>query len=180
MAEKKFLTESDIREAKLDARLARLAAAGDWDKVMVELDRFDANNERRHKTHRDGTGLTLLDRKAKEGEYFCGNLLLKLCRATDWIDIIFSQDPEDLHHLVEDEVISAALRELTPVQKKVLLDNIVHRFPTENLAKEMGCSTRNITKHRQKALDAIRRSIGIKKQVRTALQFGLKVDIMIT
>lgn len=161
MAEKNFLTEADKREAKLDAKLEKLAAAsGKWDKVMAELDRFDANNERRHKTHRDDMDLTLLDRKAKEGEYFCGNRLLKLCRANDWIDIIFSQDPEDLHHLVEDEAISAALR---AVQKKVLLDNIVHRFPAENLAKEMGCSTRNITKHRQKALDAIHKAIGIKK-----------------
>lgn len=66
-------------------------------------------------------------------------------------------------HLVEDETISAALRVLTPIQKKVLLDNIVHRFPAENLAKEAGCSTRNITKHRQTALDAIRRTIGIEK-----------------
>lgn len=163
MAKKNFLTEADMREEKLDAKLKRLAASGDWDKVVAELDRFDANNERRHKTHRDGMDLTLLDRKAKEGEYFCGNLLLKLCRANDWIDIIFSQDPEDLYHLVEDETISAALRELTPVQKKVLLDNIVYRFPAENLAKEAGCSTRNITKHRQKALDAIRRAVGIEK-----------------
>ena len=163
MAKKNFLTEADMREAKLDAKLERLAAAGDWEKVLAELDRFVANNERRHKTHRDGTDLTLLDRKAKEGEYFCGNLLLKLCRANDWIDIIFSQNPDDLHHLVEDGTISAAIRELTPVQKKVLLDNIVHRFPAENLAKEARCSTRNITKHRQKALDAIRRAIGIEK-----------------
>ena len=163
MAEKIFMTEAEKREAQLDAKLEVLAAAGDWDKVMAELDRFDANNERRHTAHQDGMDLTLLDRKAKEGEYFCGNRLLKLCRANDWIDIIFSQDPEDLHHLVEDETISAALRELTPVQKKVLLDNIVHRFPAENLAKEAGCSTRNITKHRQKALDAIRRAVGIEK-----------------
>ena len=163
MSKKNFLNEVDMREEKLDAKLEVLAAAGDWDKVMAELDRFDANNERRHTAHRDGMDLTLLDRKAKEGEYFCGNRLLKLCRANDWIDIIFSQDPEDLHHLVEDETISAALRELTPVQKKVLLDNIVHRFPAENLAKEAGCSTRNITKHRQKALDAIRRAVGIEK-----------------
>jgi len=163
MAKKNFLTEADMREAKLDAKLKKLAAAGSWDKVVAELNRYDANNERRHKTHRDDMDLTLLDRKAKDGEYFCGNRLLKLGRANDWIDIIFSQNPEDLHHLVEDEAISAALRELTPVQKKVLLDNIVHCFPAENLAKEAGCSTRNITKHRQKALEMIRRSIGIEK-----------------
>ena len=163
MAEKNFLTEADKREAELDTKLEKLVASGNWDKVMAELDRFDANNERRHKTHRDDIDLTLLDRKAKDGEYFCGNRLLKLCRLNDWIDIIFSQNPEDLHHLVEDEAISAALRKLTPVQKKILLDNIVHCFPAENLAKEMGCSTRNITKHRQKALDAIRKAIGIKK-----------------
>ena len=163
MAKENFLTEVDKREEKLDVKLKRLAASGDWDKVMAELDRFDANNERRHKTHRDGMDMTLLDRKAKEGEYFCGNRLLKLGRAEDWNDIIFSQDPEDLYHLVEEHPTSAALRELTPVQKKILLENIVYGISAKELAEEAGCSTRNITKHRQKALDAIRRSIGIKK-----------------
>lgn len=115
---KNFLTEADKREAELDAKLEKLAASGNWDKAMAELDRFDANNERRHKTHRDDMDLTLLDRKAKDGEYFCGNRLLKLCKANDWIDIIFSQNQEDLHHLVEDEAISAALRELTPCRRK--------------------------------------------------------------
>ena len=34
--------------------------------------------------------------------------------------------------------------------------NIVFGIPTKDIAKQMGCTTRNITKQRQKALEKIR------------------------
>lgn len=156
MEKKKYMTEAEKREAKLTAKLELLAAAGDWDGVIAELDWFDENNQRRHETHRDDLDITLLDRQARDGDHFCAHRLLKLSRAADWDEIIFSQDPEDLHHLVEEYPVSAALRELSPVQKKILLENIVYGISTKSLAEEIGCSTRNITKHRKKALDTVR------------------------
>lgn len=158
MAKKSFMTETETRETRLDAKLEVLAAKEDWDGVLAELDLFDENNERRHKLHRDYLDLTLLERQANEDDYYCkGKLLrLSLSRPEDWNEIIFSRNPEDLHQLVEEYPVSEALRELTPMQKKILLLNIVHGIPTKELAEDMGCSTRNITKHRQKALETVR------------------------
>jgi len=63
---------------------------------------------------------------------------------------------EDIAQLVGEYPVSAALRELTPVQKRVLFMNIVHGIPAKDIAAVLGCSIRNVTKHRQKALEAIR------------------------
>lgn len=79
-----------------------------------------------------------------------------MCRTEDWDEIIFSQDPEELYQLVEEYPVSAALRELTLRQKEILLKNIVRGMPTKDLAKESGCSVRNITKQRQRALEQVR------------------------
>lgn len=148
-------TMAEQREERLDAMLKALAMGGKWDEVLAELDHFDENNERRHREHRDDRDLTLLERQHCEGEYgFIG--LRSLCRTEDWNEIIFSQDPEDLYQLVEECPVSAALRELTPKQKEILLKNIVWGIPTKDLAEESGCSVRNITKQRQRALEQVR------------------------
>nr|WP_243417315.1 sigma factor-like helix-turn-helix DNA-binding protein [Pseudoflavonifractor phocaeensis] len=48
------------------------------------------------------------------------------------------------------------MRELTPRQLEILRLNIVFGIPTRDIAKQMGCTTRNITKQRQKSLEKIR------------------------
>lgn len=148
-------TMADQKEERLDAKLKALAMEGKWDEVIAELDHFDENNERRHREHRDDRDLTLLDRQHCEGEY--GSFGLRsLCRTEDWDEIIFSQDPEELYQLAEEYPVSAALRELTPRQKEILLKNIVWGIPTKDLAEKVGCSVRNITKQRQRALEQVR------------------------
>ncbi len=146
---------ADRREEQLDARIKALAAEEKWDEVIAELDHFDENNERRHREHRDDRDLTLLDRQPCEGEY--GVIGMRsLCRAEDWDELIFSQDPEELYQLVEEYPVSTALPELRPRQKEILLKNIVWGVPTKDLAKEAGYSVRNITKQRQRALERVR------------------------
>ena len=51
--------------------------------------------------------------------------------------------------------VSGAMRELTP-QQEILRLNVVFGIPAKDIAKQMGCTTRNITKQRQKALEKIR------------------------
>lgn len=149
----------DTRESRLDARLKELAGKGDWGGVVQTLDQFDKNNERRHKSNRDDFDITLPERKVDDGhDTYRISDMMRLCCWKDWIDIIFSQEPEDLHHLVEDPKISQALKELTPQQKKILLANLVWGYSTKELAQASGCSVRNITKHRQKALEQVRRT----------------------
>lgn len=148
--------EADIREEKLSATLEALAGAGDWNGVIRALDSFDANNERRHKEHRADMDIRLVDCGSNEGEYCSLADLLKLSDSGDWLDAIYSRAPEDLYQLVEEYPVSEALRELTPIQKQVLFLNILHRIPAKDIAAMLGCSVRNITKHRQKALENIR------------------------
>lgn len=147
-------TMADQREERLDAKLKGLAMEGKWDEVLAELDHFDENNERRHRKHRDDRDLTLLDRQPC-GEYGMAKLQ-SLCKTENWDEIIFSQNPEDLYQLVEEYPVSMALRELTPRQKELLLKNVVWGIPTKDLARAWGCSVRNITKQRQRALERVR------------------------
>ena len=147
------------RESRLDARLQELAGKGDWEGIVRTLDRYDENNERRHRSHRDDIDITISERKADdERDTYRISDMMRLCCWEDWLDIIFSQGPEDLHHLVEDTEVSQALKGLTPQQKKILLENLVWGFSTKEMAEADGCSMRNITKHRQKALEQIRQT----------------------
>lgn len=152
-------TLADIREEKLEQKIQGLAAAGDWQGVLQALDAFDANSERREQRHRTGLDITLADRGPQTGERFRPADLLRLSRKEDWDDMIFSQRSEDLHQLVEESPISTVLRELTPVQKQVLFENIILDVPVKDIARAMGCSHRNVTKHRQRALEKIRLSM---------------------
>ena len=84
------------------------------------------------------------------------NRRLCLFQEEAWLDIIFSQREEDLPELVSEYPLSAALRELTPQQREILRLNIVFGIPAKDIAKQIGCTTRNVTKQRQKALEKIR------------------------
>ena len=57
----------DIREEKLEQKIKELAETGDWQAVIRVLDEFDANNERRHSSHRADMDITLADREPREG-----------------------------------------------------------------------------------------------------------------
>lgn len=149
----------DTRESRLDAKLRELAGNGDWKGVVRMLDRYDENNERRHRSHRDDLDITIPERKADDTrDSYRISDMMRLCCWEDWIDIIFSQRSEDLHHLVEDAKVSQALKELTSQQREILMENLVWGFSTKEIAKVDGCSVRNITKHRQKALEQVRQA----------------------
>ena len=123
---------------------------------MVEtLDDYDRNNDRRHGDHRDDFDFSCLNGGASaDGHYQIPNKL-KLYKEDDWLDIIFSQTASELPNLVTEYPVSAAMRELTLQQQEILRLNIVFGIPTRDIAKQMGCTTRNITKQRQKALEKI-------------------------
>ena len=153
-------TAADERERKLDAELQALAMAGDWNGVVAALDQYDRNNQRRHKAHRDDMDITVVDRDLDDEDFrYPAASLLKLSSPADWLDIIYSQNPEDLHHLVTDAAVSKALKELTHKQKKVLLEHIVWGRSTKEIAEKMYCSVKNIVKHRQTALDRVQQAI---------------------
>lgn len=148
--------EADTREEILDAELKTLAEVGDWDGVVQMLDHFDVNNERRHKEHRADMDISVVDCGLDESEYYKSADLLRLSTPDDWLDVIYSRNSEDLYQLVGEYPVSEALRELTMAQKQVLFLNIIHKMPSSEAAAVLDCSVRNITKHRQKALERIR------------------------
>lgn len=127
-----------------------------WLPILLEMDREEQNNERRHRSHRADMDITIADREPEPGEAYCTADILKLSRCEDWDDIIFSQSPSDLYQLVEEYPTSAALKELSPLQEEILLENVVWGIPAKDIAERKNCGTRNITKHRQKALEKIR------------------------
>ena len=81
---------------------------------------------------------------------------MRLSRQEDLDEYIFSKDPEDLPQLAGDYPVCEALTELTPIQRKVLWANVVRGYSTADIAEALGYSVRNVTKHRQKALEKVR------------------------
>ena len=146
----------DLKEERLEQRLQALAQQGDWDGVVQALDDYDKNNDRRYEDHRDDFDLSCLNGVTSADGHYQIPESLKLYEEDDWLDIIFSQQAGDLPNLVAEYPVSQAMRELTPQQQEILRLNIVFGIPTKDIAKQMGCTTRNITKQRQKALEKIR------------------------
>lgn len=149
-------TYADIREEKLEQKIQALAGEGNWTAVLQALDDFDANNERRELEHRAQLDITIADRDLGDGEGCRAAVLLRLSRREDFEEHIFSRRPEDLYQLAGDRSVSTALRRLTPIQSRVLFENVVYGVPAKEIAAELGCSRRNITKHRQTALAKLR------------------------
>lgn len=147
----------DLKEERLEQRLQALAQQGDWDGVVQALDDYDKNNDRRHEDRRDDFDLSCLNGGiSADGQYQIPESL-KLYEEDDWLDIIFSQEAEDLPNLVAEYPVSGAMRELTPQQQEILRLNIVFGIPIQgHLPNRWGVTTRNITKQRQKALEKIR------------------------
>lgn len=100
--------------------------------------------------------ISVVDCGPNDGEYCEFANLLRLSTPDNWLEAIYSREPEDLYQLVEEYPVSEALRELTSAQKQVLFMNIVHRMPAKEITAVLNCSVRNVTKHRQKALECIR------------------------
>ena len=138
----------DLKEERLEQRLQALAQQGDWAGVVQALDDYDKNNDRRHEDHRDDFDLSCLNGVTSADGHYQIPESLKLYEEDDWLDIIFSQQAGDLPNLVAEYPVSGA--------QEILRLNIVFGIPTKDIAKQMGCTTRNITKQRQKALEKIR------------------------
>lgn len=90
----------DLKEERLELRLQALAQQGDWDGVVQALDDYDKNNDRRHEDRRDDFDLSCLSGGISADGHYQILESLKLYEEDDWLDIIFSQDAEDLPNLV--------------------------------------------------------------------------------
>lgn len=135
-----------------------------WETVLDELDHEEELNERRHSEKRDLLDLGLMECENSE-EYIATKILLRICRSdTGWLEWIFSKKASDLHQLAGSESISDALQSLTGRQKQVLFLLYVHGFSTEDAVAMLGSSTRNIRKHKERALKNIRKYLSGKEE----------------
>ena len=100
----------DLKEERLELRLQALAQQGDWDGVVQALDDYDKNNDRRHEDRRDDFDLSCLSGGISADGHYQIPESLKLYEEDDWLDIIFSQDAEDLPNLVAEYPVSGAMQ----------------------------------------------------------------------
>ncbi len=135
-----------------------------WETILDDLDHIEDLNERRHKGKRDLIDLSLMECDDCE-EFIATKILLRICRSdSSWLEWIFSKKASDLHQLAGNEHVSNALQNLTYRQKQVLFLLYVHGFSTEEAAAKLGSSTRNIRKHKERALKNIRKYLSGKEK----------------
>ncbi len=78
-----------------------------------------------------------------------GTELLEACRDADG-------SLDELARLLLSLDLQEALRQLNPAQRQVMMLLFAQELKPSEAAKRLGCSVRNVTKHRLKALDKLR------------------------
>jgi len=123
---------------------------------LEEYERWRAQQEREHKLlvrrewryrndHLDGTDITSVGRDSN-GFLPSTSKALRISTDEDYLDLIFSERPEDLHELVSDEAMIAAVKKHTPRQKEALHCFLTPNIKTADVALLLGTSDRNILK----------------------------------
>jgi len=103
--------------------------------------------------------ITMLDR-ANDGCRLDTSKALRITSDLDYLDLIFTRRPEDLHEVVTDEALSAAIKRLTACQKEALFLRSQPHTKTKDAAEDLGSSPCNIRKHLAKARVTILKQIG--------------------
>lgn len=160
-------------------KIEMLAEQGKWNEILLELDRVEKNNNRRHKEKRDSMDISIVDQKAENDKRFPAAKMLNPSCDEDWIDIIFGSKAEDLHQLVTDENVSLAIKNLTDCQKEVLFLNIVQQYTTAEIAEMKFTTDRNVRKHRQKAIETIQKVLGILKSKSGSMDVAMSAKILV-
>ena len=166
------------KESKMTPRELRKFAKGEWMKYasaaeLEEYERWRAKQEREHKLlvrrerryrndHLDGMDITSQGRDSN-GFLPSTSKALRISTDEDYLDLIFSERPEDLHELVSDEAMIAAVKKLTPRQKEALHCFLTPKTKTADVALILGTSDRNILKLLATAKKNILQEIGETK-----------------
>jgi len=142
---------------------ASAAEIEEYERWKARLDKdyeLELNRDRKKRNkYQDSMDITTLDRRNDEDRLDTSKAL-RITSDLDYLEIIFSQQPEDLYELVTDEAHIAAIKCLTSRQREALFHSIPPRTKTKDIAEEMGTSSRNILKHLAKAREKIINEIG--------------------
>jgi hypothetical protein len=147
--ERKKLKREIEREA-----LARMEDAArteaEFQKVMAEWDRLDANRERRERWHEKRRTEQTLALGYSDGEILpnpAGRVFWRQLMRGEFLDVIFDC-PYELHELVEDMDISAVLRDLSENHCEILYFSAIRLYSSARLATMRKQTDRNIRKTR--------------------------------
>lgn len=147
--ERKKLKREIEREA-----LARIEDAArteaEFQNVTAEWDRLDANRERRERWHEKRRTEQTLALGYSDGEILpspAGHMFWRQLMRGEFLDVIFDC-PYELHELVEDTDISAALRDLSENHREILYFSAIRLYSSARLAALRKQTDRNIRKTR--------------------------------
>ena len=151
-----------LRRELRDEALTRLEDSArtldDFQQIIREWDKLDANRERRERYHevlRSGDDVPLDYGAAQSGQHFpADSALTWQIQLGDFLDAIF-YCPFEIHELVADAGISAILEGLTNDQKELLFLWAVRLYSAPRIAAIRGQSDRNIRKVRNTMLKQI-------------------------
>jgi len=142
---------------------ASAAEIEEYERWKAELDadykRELERDRKRRSTHLDDMDITMLDRE-NDGDWMDTSKALRITSDEDYLDLIFTQWPEDLHEVVTDEALIAAIKKLTRCQKEALFLRMQPHTRTKQVAEDQGTTTGNIRKHLRKARKNILEKIG--------------------
>lgn len=134
-----------------------------FEQAVKDFDKADALNELKHNRsdRRHDFNPHWLDQDLDE-EISIPPQFKLLNHSDGWLDYIFSQRPEDLHELVEDEEVCKALRALPDKRKEALFYRVVHGYPAREIAALQGVSDRNVRKLYAGAIEEVRKRLDIE------------------
>ncbi|MCL2299951.1 MAG: hypothetical protein FWC27_07375 [Firmicutes bacterium] len=155
-----LLKRQALRDWKEQASAAEIEEFEQCNTEWVKENKLERRREQYYRNkHLDDMDITLLDRE-NDGCQLDTSKALRIASDLDYLDLIFTRRPEDLHEVVTDDALSAAIKRLTACQKEALFLRMQPHTKTKDLAGDLGSSPRNIRKHLAKARETILKQIG--------------------
>ena len=144
---------------------AEIEAFEKWHKVLSEEDKNEERREERYQGHIDQfCDITLVDSKGDDGEYLNARHLARLSYTTDFLEIICTWDPADVHEVFNNCTLGVAVKKHTTARQKQVLHHLLPKgAKTSDAALALGTSDRNILKLLATARKNIEREIGATK-----------------
>jgi len=142
-----------------------IAAFEQWHEWISAEDKKEEKREERYQGHIDKfCDLTLVDGKGENGEYLSARHMARLSYTTDFLEIICTWDPVDVHEVFNNCTLGVAVKKHTTVRQKQALHHLLPKgAKTPDAALALGTSDRNILKLLATARRNILQEIGATK-----------------
>ena len=130
-----------------------------FERVLKEFDHAEELNDRKHcrEERREPCDMYALDMSHMRARI--PDKFKELSHSDNWLDVIFSQRPEDLHELMTDDELIKAVKGLSDKRKEVLFYRTVWKYSTTEIAELLGVSNRNVRKLYTRAIKEIHNKI---------------------